>query len=31
MMSERGLRNSDADDFVKWLRAEAEAARGIAL
>jgi LysR family transcriptional regulator, glycine cleavage system transcriptional activator len=27
VMSERGSRNADAQDFVTWLRAEAEAAR----
>ncbi|HSH90915.1 MAG TPA: LysR substrate-binding domain-containing protein [Ramlibacter sp.] len=27
-MGERGARNPDARDFVKWLRAEAETARG---
>jgi hypothetical protein len=27
VMSERGSRNADAQDFVNWLRAEAEAAR----
>jgi hypothetical protein len=30
MMSERGSHNADAQDFVTWLRAEAEAARASA-
>ena len=28
VISERGSRNPDAQDFVNWLRTEAEAARG---
>jgi hypothetical protein len=28
VMSERGARNADAQDFVNWLRAEAEMTRG---